>query len=43
MPGGGGALDFQLVGGVPLGGGGGGDCKPDPVLNRSAHEKYTLS
>ena len=36
--GGGGALDFHLDGRVPLGG-----WKPDPVSNRSAHKKYTLS
>ena len=38
---GGGALDSHLDGGgVPLGGGG---WKPEPVSNRSAHQKYTLS
>ena len=39
--GGGGHSTSQLDRGVPLGGGGG--SKPDPVIMRSAHEKYTLS
>ena len=39
--GGGGHSTSQLDRGVPLGGGGG--SKPDPVILRSAHEKYTLS
>ena len=37
-PGGGGHSTSQLDRGVPLGG-----SKPDPVILRSAHEKYTLS
>ena len=36
--GGGGGTRLSTGRGVPLGG-----WKPDPVLNRSAHEKYTLS
>ena len=36
--GGGGGTRLSTGRGVPLGG-----RKPDPVLNRSAHEKYTLS
>ena len=41
-PGGGGHSTSQVDrGGGPLGGGGG--SKPDPVIMRSAHEKYTLS
>ena len=36
--GGGGGTRLSNGRGVPLGG-----WKPDPVLNRSAHEKYTLS
>ena len=36
--GGGGHSTSQLDRGVPLGG-----SKPDPVILRSAHEKYTLS
>ena len=39
FPGGGGALDFQMVGVCRWGGG----FETDPVLNRSAHQKYTLS
>ena len=39
IPGGGGALDFHLDGR----GGAAGGRKPDPVSNRSARKKYTLS
>ena len=40
--GGGGYSTFNWVGGA-AGGGGGGGSKPDPVSNRLAHKKYTLS